>query len=179
MSIVGRLIRRQRVPVGATESVGVQRIQQHPITPLLVEQILDGKEHHGGPNRSTSRRASSALGSLARARVCLASPRRAHEPGILRGQVITAAPPATTKEPPLFHQLFIAAPALNNYRYLVISVETPILMYPLKIIIDSLAYVLKDEEAFVYQLEARLSSDAVHGAIRALLVQSGPVDPLE
>lgn len=83
MSIVGRLIRRQRVPVGATESVGVQRIQQHPITPLLAEQILDGKEHHGGPNRSTSRRASSALGSLARARVCLASPRRAHEPDAL------------------------------------------------------------------------------------------------
>lgn len=98
MSIVGRLIRRQRVPVGATESVGVQRIQQHPITPLLVEQILDGKEHHGGPNRSTSRRASSALGSRARARVCLASRRRAHEPGVQWGALISTNPLGTTDD---------------------------------------------------------------------------------
>ena len=66
MSIVRRLILGQHVPIGATESVRMQRVQQHPITPFLVEQILDGKEHHSDPTRSTGRRASSALGSLGR-----------------------------------------------------------------------------------------------------------------
>jgi hypothetical protein len=46
MAVVGRLIGWQGMPVRAAQALGVQRVEQHLIAPLLIEEILDWKQHH-------------------------------------------------------------------------------------------------------------------------------------
>ncbi len=65
MAVVRGLIARQRMSVGAPEPLGMEGFQQHSVA-LLVEQILDGKEHHAN-NRSTSPTASSTASVTAAA----------------------------------------------------------------------------------------------------------------
>jgi len=66
MAVVRGLIARQRMSVGAPEPLGMEGFQQHSVAALLVEQILDGKEHHAN-NRSTSPTASSTASVTAAA----------------------------------------------------------------------------------------------------------------
>jgi hypothetical protein len=59
VAIVRGLIGRQRASVWAMKPFGMEGFQQHSVAPLLVEQVLDEKEHHAH-NRSTSIAVSSA-----------------------------------------------------------------------------------------------------------------------
>lgn len=75
----------------------------------------------------------------------------------------------------MYHELDIVAPALNDYRYSVLTVyHDPVSLYPLRLNanIDDETIECHTEEAFLAQLKRILSSSTVRRVIETLLAQS-------
>jgi hypothetical protein len=69
--------------------------------------------------------------------------------------------------------LYIAAPALDNYRFLVLTVEHELELYPLSVEDETSLYDnCKDETQYKAAVRAILSSDRLRRVIASLLAQS-------
>ena len=79
-----------------------------------------------------------------------------------------------SRNPQLGFSLMIVAPALNNYRYRVLSIRQPIVMYPLMLESTALDETLEiaNEEQLVAALERILGSDVIQRVVAALLAQA-------
>lgn len=71
-------------------------------------------------------------------------------------------------------QLYIQAPALDNYVYLVLTVQHDIMLYPLKIvdIAKGVFYSCEDESQYRTALKDILSSPHTHRVVASLMAQS-------
>lgn len=82
---------------------------------------------------------------------------------------------SVTKEgPTVTSQLYIQAPALDNYIYIVLYVRHDIMLYPLKVIelATGVRYECADESQFRDALKQVLSSPSVHRVVASLIAQS-------
>lgn len=70
--------------------------------------------------------------------------------------------------------LDIVAPALNNYRYTVVTIRHSLKIYPLQLTdtTNNLAFECKDEEQLLSKLESILSSPSIKRVISTLIAQS-------
>jgi hypothetical protein len=68
----------------------------------------------------------------------------------------------------------IIAPALDNYRFLLLRVAHDVSLFPVKVedLVNDTEYDCPDEESFVAVLKKILSSTATHRVIDSLLSQS-------
>lgn len=89
--------------------------------------------------------------------------------GVLAGEV---AQLQTANNDEFVHVLMIVAPALNNYRYRVLTIAHHVTLYPVVLHDGEATIECADEADFITDLEAVLSSQRVHKAIGALLAQS-------
>ena len=69
-----------------------------------------------------------------------------------------------------YHTMYLIAPGLDNYRYQLLRVSHQIGLYPVSDFYSPAA-PLRDEEAFVKWLQAKLSSAETKKIIEALLAQ--------
>ena len=73
-------------------------------------------------------------------------------------------------------ELFIVAPALNNYTYTIMSAVHDVFMYPVTATdfngLFSVSRDCKNEEDFINSVQEILSSEQVHKVIASLLSQS-------
>jgi riboflavin biosynthesis pyrimidine reductase len=76
--------------------------------------------------------------------------------------------------PQVTSRLFIEAPALDNYVYVVLSVKHDIMLYPLKVVdvATGVLYQCEDEEQYRAALKLILSSPRVHKVVASLIAQS-------
>jgi hypothetical protein len=80
-----------------------------------------------------------------------------------------------TKDGPLFRsQLYIQAPALDNYVYVVLTVQHDIMLYPLKVVdvAKGVLYHCEDESQYRVALRDILSSPHIHRVVASLMAQS-------
>lgn len=90
--------------------------------------------------------------------------------GILEGAVEAR----TTDDQQFVHSLYIVAPALGGYRYLVMHVFHDILLYPVNVrfVIRDEVYAAKDPRQFQELLRTLFAAPVTLRAIDALLAQS-------
>jgi hypothetical protein len=79
---------------------------------------------------------------------------------------------AHTTGPRMDVQLDLSVPALNDYRYRVLSYRQPIELYPGFLIIDERYQKIADEKAFVEGIKEVLSSSEMAHIVGALLAQA-------
>jgi|ERR1700676_1324091 len=89
--------------------------------------------------------------------------------GMLTGDVS-----ATASDMRFTASLYVVAPALNNYRYEVLTVQHPVAFYPVAIRSRAVLRPLeaKNEEEFLGHLEKILTSRKIHSVIASLISMS-------
>lgn len=94
--------------------------------------------------------------------------------GLLEGEV-TSGKIENNPRMPLFHRLSIIAPAMDNYKYIVMDIYHNIIFYPV-LVVDMAVHAnnteCENELEFLSAIEKILSSASVHKAVAALLSQS-------
>ena len=90
--------------------------------------------------------------------------------GLLNGHVSRNIEDITGK---FLYTLAVRAPALDNYRYIVLEITHGLELYPVDLrYIDGLTVESKTEEEFLRNVEKKLQSEDVRKAITSLLSQS-------
>lgn len=91
--------------------------------------------------------------------------------GLLRGNVFTSSSAVDTE---LYITLSIIVPALNNYRFDVLTYNQPITMFPgtLHSAVGNKGYRINNEQEFDARLQSILASTEVSGVVAALIAQA-------
>ncbi len=76
--------------------------------------------------------------------------------------------------PRFIHKLVLVAPALDSYRYQLITISHTIELYPVNVVYHARnsGSVARDQEELVEQLGSKLSDEKTTSLIRALIAQS-------
>ena len=100
---------------------------------------------------------------------------------LTRGVLIGSVEQEPTTNNTLLYTFAITAPAINNHRFLILTVQYSLTIYPLTLT-DHTTQVQRqclNEEAFTSTLKNILSSNQVKRVITALLVQSRDNQPAQ
>jgi hypothetical protein len=98
---------------------------------------------------------------------------------LTKGVLIGSIEQETTTNNTLIYNFSITAPAINNHKFAILTVQYSITIYPLTLT-DHTVHVQRqclNEEAFTAALKAILSSTQVKRVISALLIQSQDNQP--
>jgi hypothetical protein len=98
-----------------------------------------------------------------------------------KGTLIGEAEVLNQQDKGLSIGLSIRVPALNDYKYRILTYDQPVMMYPgtLKGNLGAPGIdVIQNEDQFVEQLKGLLSSQAAQRLLTSLLVQANEAEPL-